>query len=259
MAWIMDEYGKKNGYTPAIVTGKPVNLGGSLGREEATGRGVTIITREACAAHGIDLRSARVAIQGYGNVGSWTARLMRELGVKVVAVSDVFGAVFDERGLEIPELDKHVRETGKVVDFAHAKNITNGELLSLSVDILVPAALGGALTSANAETVKAKIIVEGANSPTTPRADEILRRRNVIVVPDILANAGGVTVSYFEWVQNLQQFSWTLEKVNQELETRMVRAWKNVHERSAKEKLPLRVAAYADALGKVALATRQRV
>jgi len=258
MAWIMDEYGKKHGYTPAIVTGKPVNLGGSLGREEATGRGTMIITQEACKACGIDLKRARVAVQGFGNVGSWTALLIHELGAKIVAVSDVFGGIFKEDGLDIPKVVEHLKASGSVRGFKGAKDIDNEELLGLDVEVLIPAAMGGAITRDNVDNVKAKLIVEAANSPITPRADESLRTRGVTVVPDILANAGGVTVSYFEWVQNLQQFHWSHEKVNQELEKRMLHAWRAVHTRSMKEQTPLRIAAYVEALDKVAQATRQR-
>ncbi len=258
MAWIMDEYGKKHGYTPAIVTGKPVNLGGSLGREEATGRGVMIITQEACKAYGVDIRRARVAVQGFGNVGSWTALLISQLGAKVVAVSDVFGGIFKEDGLDIAKVTEHCKATGSVRGFKGAKDIDNEELLSLDVEILIPAALGGAITQENVDDVKAKLIVEAANSPVIPRADETLRTRGVTVIPDILANAGGVTVSYFEWVQNLQQFHWSHEKVNQELEKRMLQAWKAVHSRSVEQRTSLRIAAYVEALDKVAQATRQR-
>jgi glutamate dehydrogenase (NAD(P)+) len=258
MAWIMDEYGKKHGYTPAIVTGKPVNLGGSLGREEATGRGVMIITQEACKAYGVDLKRATVAIQGFGNVGSFTAILLAQLGVKIVAVSDVYGAIHNPAGLDISRLVEHVRATGRVGGFAGTRSIDNEELLTLDADVLIPAALGGAITHENVNQVRAKIIIEAANSPITPAADEKLRSRGVPVIPDILANAGGVTVSYFEWVQNLQQFHWTHEKVNRELEQRMLKAWWAVHTRSVEEKTPLRIAAYCDALDKVAEATRQR-
>ncbi len=258
MAWILDEYGKKHGYSPAIVTGKPVNLGGSLGREEATGRGTMIITREACHALGIDIRSARVAIQGFGNVGSWTARLLAELGAKVVAVSDVQGGIFHEHGLDIAKVLAHLAATGSVVGLPGTRTIDNEELLALDVDVLIPAALGGAVTQRNAENVKARLIVEAANSPLTPAADDILRRRGAEIVPDILVNAGGVTVSYFEWVQNLQQFHWGLDKVNKELEHRMVRAWKMVHTRAVQEKIPLRLAAYVEGITRVAEATRQR-
>ncbi len=258
MAWMMDEYGKKHGYTPAIVTGKPVNLGGSLGREEATGRGVMIATREACKAYGVDLRKARIAVQGFGNVGSWTARLLAECGATIVAVSDVYGGIFDATGLDIPQLVEHVRATGTVQGFTGSKEIENEELLTLEVDVLIPAALGGAISRQHMDQIRARLIVEAANSPITPRADEALRSRDVTVVPDILANAGGVTVSYFEWVQNLQQFSWSHQRVNEELEAKMIRAWQTVHQRSVAERIPLRVAAYVEALHKVAEATRQR-
>jgi len=258
MAWIMDEYGKKHGYTPAIVTGKPVNLGGSLGREEATGRGVTMITREACRSYGLDLKKARVAIQGFGNVGSWTAKLLAQSGAPIVAVSDVHGAIFNEYGLDIPKVAEHVAATGSVVGFRGSKAITNEELLAVDAEILIPAAMGGAISRTNMERIRAKLIVEAANSPVTPRADEFLRKRGVHIVPDILANAGGVTVSYFEWVQNLQQFRWSLERVNEELERKMVAAWNAVHTRSTEGNTPLRIAAYGEALAKVAEATRQR-
>src|SRR3990172_991386 len=243
MAWIMDEYGKKHGYTPAIVTGKPVNLAGALGRQEATGRGVMIITLEACRAYNLDIKRARVAVQGFGNVGSWTALLISELGAKVVAVSDVFGGIFKEDGLDIPKVLEHLKASGSVRGFKGAKDIDNEELLALDVEVLIPAALGGAITRDNVDNVKAKLIVEAANSPITPRADESLRTRGVTVVPDILANAGGVTVSYFEWVQNLQQFHWSHEKVNEQLERKMVQAWRAVHSQSTEERTPLRIAA----------------
>ncbi len=258
MAWIMDEYGKKHGYTPAIVTGKPVNLGGSLGREEATGRGVTIITEEACKAFGTEIQQSTVAVQGFGNVGSWTALLLSELGAKVIAVSDVHGAIVNEKGLDIPKVFEHCKKTGSVLGVSGARRIDNEELLALDVDVLIPAALGGAITKDNVDDVRARLIVEAANSPITPQADEKLRSRGIPVVPDILANAGGVTASYFEWVQNLQQFHWSHEKVNLELEQRMLRAWRAVHARSIEDKTPLRVAAFVEALHKVAEATRQR-
>ncbi len=258
MAWIMDEYGKKNGYTPAIVTGKPLNLGGSFGRDAATGRGVTIIAREACQCFDIDIKQAKVAIQGFGNVGSWTGRLMARLGAKVVAVSDVNGGIFNEVGLDMERVVAHCQATGTVAGFKGAKSIDNEELLTLDVDILIPAALGGAITRDNAESIQARLIVEGANSPVTPRADEVLRRRGITVVPDILANAGGVTVSYFEWVQNLQQFRWSADRVNEELERKMVAAWRAVYNRTIDQHTPLRISAYMEALDKVAEATRQR-
>ncbi len=258
MAWIMDEYGKKHGYTPAIVTGKPVNLGGSRGREEATGRGVMIITHEACKAYGIDIKKARVAIQGFGNVGSWTARLIAQLGARIVAVSDVHGAIFNEKGLDIEALWTHNRACGTVMNFGGTQPIDNEALLALDVDVLIPAALGGAITEENVQNVKARLIIEAANSPITPRAEEALQGRGIRIVPDILANAGGVTVSYFEWVQNLQQFHWELARVNEELERKMMAAWTAVYHRSTSEKTPLRLAAYVEALAKVAEATRKR-
>jgi glutamate dehydrogenase (NAD(P)+) len=258
MAWIMDEYGKKHGYTPAIVTGKPVNLGGSLGREEATGRGTTIITREACKALRIDLKKSTVAVQGFGNVGSWACRFLNELGAKVVAVSDVHGGVMNKAGLDIPKLVAHCKKAGSVKDFPGTQPISNDELLTLEVDLLVPAALGGVIDRHNARNVQAKVIIEAGNSPVTTAADDVLQERGITVVPDILVNAGGVTVSYFEWVQNLQQVRWDLDHVNTELEKKMTAAWQNVWSIHQEQKLPLRIAAYVAALTRVAEATRQR-
>ena len=258
MAWIMDEYGKKHGYTPGIVTGKPVNLGGSLGRDQATGRGTMIVTREACKAFGFDIKKCTVAVQGFGNVGSWTARLLSELGARIVAVSDVRGGIFNERGLDIGKVIEHTQASGSVIEMTGAKTISNGDLLALDVDILVPAALGGAINRNNIENVSARMIVEAANTPLTPRADEVLRSRDVRVIPDILTNAGGVTVSYFEWVQNLQQMHWDLDRVNGELERIMVQAWNRVLEKRNESKLPMRVAAYCVALDDLAAATRLR-
>ncbi|GMU36119.1 MAG: glutamate dehydrogenase [Phycisphaerae bacterium] len=258
MAWIMDEYGKKHGYTPAIVTGKPLSLGGSLGREEATGRGTSIITREACRTLGIPLKGARVAVQGFGNVGSFAAKFISELGGRIVAVSDVRGGVRNDGGLDIPALIQHRNKTGSVVDFPGTQAVSNDDLITLPVDILVPAALGGVIDGDNADEVKAKLVIEAANSPVTPCADEILRERDIAVVPDILVNAGGVTVSYFEWVQNLQQFHWSLEEVNAKLEARMLAAWNAVYAEYDASGLPMRVAAYVVALRRVAEATRQR-
>lgn len=258
MAWIMDEFGKKHGYTPAIVTGKPLNLGGSLGREEATGRGVMIIVREACQALGMNLKGARIAIQGFGNVGTWTAKLLHGCGAKIVAITDVRGGVYRPDGLDVDALLSHAKSSGSVAGFPGASKIDNEQLIAQEVDILIPAALGGAITSDNVDSVRAKLVIEAANSPVTPAADERLLAKGVRVVPDILCNAGGVTVSYFEWVQNLQQFHWALEKVNSELENRMVSAWRSVWQRSTTERIPLRLAAYVEAIAKVAEATRQR-
>jgi len=258
MAWIMDEYGKKHGYTPAIVTGKPVALGGSLGREEATGRGTMIITCEACKAHGIDIRKAKIAVQGFGNVGSWTAKLLHEQGASIIAVSDMHGGLFNEQGLDIGKLFEHVKSTGSVVGFNNARPISNEELLALEVDVLIPAALGGAIDRDNVGAVRAKLIVEAANTPITPQADEVLRNRNIPVIPDILTNAGGVTVSYFEWTQNLQQIRWELDHVNTEMTKIMTRAWSRVSERQRADKIPYRMAAYVIALDELTAATRLR-
>jgi glutamate dehydrogenase (NAD(P)+) len=258
MAWIMDEYGKKHGYSPAIVTGKPINLGGSEGREQATGRGTMIIAREACKAFGVPFKGATVAIQGFGNVGSWSAQLFAEEGATIVAVSDVSGGIHNPKGFDMKALVAHVKKTGSVVDFAGAKPISNEDLLTLEVDLLVPAALGGVINGDNADAIRAKLVIEAANSPVTPTADEVLGKRGIHVVPDILVNAGGVTVSYFEWVQNLQQFRWDLTTVNSELERRMMKAWKQVYAAFTERKVPLRIAAYCVALEKVAEATRQR-
>jgi glutamate dehydrogenase/leucine dehydrogenase len=259
MAWIMDEYGRKHGYTPAIVTGKPVNLGGSLGREAATGRGTVIIAREACKKFDIDISKATVAIQGFGNVGSWTARIIRELGATVVAVSDMHGGIYCAQGLDIDKVTEHVEATGSVTALPGAEDIDNEALLALPVEILIPAAMGGAIHRDNVGEVQAKLIVEAANSPVTPRADENLRSRGIRVIPDIMTNAGGVTVSYFEWVQNLQQFHWDEERVNTELERKMVAAWDAVFAEHQATKLPMRVAAYVVSLRRLADATKMRI
>ena len=258
MAWIMDEYGTKHGYTPSIVTGKPIELGGCEGRLEATGRGIVFITQSACADFGMEFKGARIAIQGFGNVGSNTAILAQEAGARVVAVSDVKGGVYDEGGLDIKDLLKYNQEEGTVVGYPGARTITNEELLALPCDILIPAALQGVITKFNAPKVRARMIVEGANSPTTPAADEILTERGILVVPDILANAGGVIVSYFEWVQNLQQFRWKADYINQQLKEIMTRAYKEVRDTALKEKTDLRTAAYIIAVDKVARAEMLR-
>jgi glutamate dehydrogenase (NAD(P)+) len=258
MAWIVDEYAKYHGHTPAVVTGKPLELGGSVGRESATGRGVMLITRRAAADLGMELRGATVAVQGFGNVGSWTAAFLAEVGAKVVAVSDQYGAVFGGDGLDIPRLQREVREAGRILEGAGGESLTNEELLTLDVDVLVPAAIGGVLHERNAPDVRARLIVEGANHPTTPGADEALRTRGATVVPDILANAGGVTVSYFEWVQNLQRFRWSAERVDEELRATMDAAYDDVRELSRTRETDLRTAAFALAIDRVAEATRLR-
>jgi glutamate dehydrogenase (NAD(P)+) len=258
MAWMMDAYSSRYGYTPAIVTGKPVELGGSLGRDAATGRGVVYTLGEASKDIGVDLDGASVAIQGFGNVGSWTARLIGELGCKVVAVSDVRGGIRRGDGLDAQAVYDHVRESGSVVDAPGTEAVSNEELLELDVDVLVPAALDRVINSANADRVRAKLIVEAANHPVTPSADRILLDKGAVVIPDILANAGGVTVSYFEWVQNIQQYRWEEDQVNTELRKIMSRAWSNVHARSTVDGIPLRLAAFAIAVEKVEQAARLR-
>ena len=258
MAWMMDAYSSRYGYTPAIVTGKPVELGGSFGRAAATGRGVVYCLEDAARDLDINLDGATVAVQGFGNVGSWFARLVGDLGCRVVAVSDVRGAVYNPNGLEIPAVFDWSNESGSVVDAPGTETITNDELLELDVDVLVPAALDRVINEGNADRIKARIVVEAANHPVTPAADEVLHRAGKIVVPDILANAGGVTVSYFEWVQNIQQFRWEEEQVNAELRKTMSRAWSNVHGRATVDAIPLRLAAFAIALEKVEYADRLR-
>ncbi len=258
MAWIVDEYSKFEGFTPAVVTGKPLEVGGSPGRESATGRGVSVITERAAADHGIDLKGATVAVQGFGNVGSWSAHYLAELGARIVAVSDVDGAIHDERGLDVERLVEIVRGGESVVALDGVSRISNDDLLTLDVDILVPAALGGVIHRWNARHVKAKLLVEGANAPTTPAADAVLDERGVIVVPDILANAGGVTVSYFEWVQNLQQFRWTAEKVDQELIAIMGNAYDAVRDTAREHSTSLRTAAFMVAIQRVAKAVQLR-
>jgi glutamate dehydrogenase (NAD(P)+) len=258
MAWMMDAYSARYGYTPAIVTGKPVELGGSYGRDAATGRGVVYCLREAARDLRIDLQGATVAIQGFGNVGSWTARLIGETGARVVAVSDVRGGVHREDGLDVQALFDHASESGSVVEAPSTVAIGNDELLELDVDVLVPAALEKVITAENAERVRARVIVEAANHPVTPAADAVLVDDGRVVIPDILANAGGVTVSYLEWVQNIQQFRWDEPEVNEELDKKMSRAWKTVHSRSTVEGISLRLAAFAIAVERVEKAARLR-
>jgi glutamate dehydrogenase/leucine dehydrogenase len=253
MAWIVDTYSQIKGYfVPEVVTGKPVNVGGSEGRLTATARGCAICAREAAKVKGIPLKGATVAVQGYGNVGYFTAQILGDWGCKVVAVSDSRGGIYNPNGLDPRKVMEHKRATGSVVNYPGAENIGSDDVLTLEVDILVPAALENAITEANAGEVKAKIISEGANGPTTPEADEILNRNGVYVVPDILANAGGVLVSYLEWVQNLQREHWTEEEVNRRLERRMVRAFNDVVRVSKEKGVPLRIAAMVLAVGRVA-------
>jgi glutamate dehydrogenase (NAD(P)+) len=258
MAWMMDAYSGRYGYTPAIVTGKPVELGGSLGRDAATGRGVVYTLAEAAKDLHVELDGASVAIQGFGNVGSWTARLIGELGCRVVAVSDVRGGIHRAEGLDVQAVYDHLRESGSVVDAPGTESVSNEDLLELGVDVLIPAALDRVINGTNADRIKAKLIIEAANHPITPSADPILHGKGTVVVPDILANAGGVTVSYFEWVQNIQQYRWEEDQVNGELRKIMGKAWANVHARSTVDGIPLRLAAFAIAVEKVEQAARLR-
>ena len=259
MSWMMDQYSRRHGHTPAVVTGKPVELGGSVGREEATGRGVCIVLRETAKTNKIDLKKTSVAIQGFGNVGAHTARILEEeLGAKVVAVSDFKGGVYNPRGIHYRDAVQNILETGSVVGLKGAAKISNNELLELKCDVLIPAALGGQLHGRNADRVKAKLIVEAANGPTTFEADEIFAAKKIPVVPDILANAGGVTVSYFEWAQNLQQFRWDYPRVVAELEKVMTRSYAEVIKAAERYNVTMRIGAYILALDRVAKATKLR-
>ncbi len=259
MAWIFDTYSEAMGYAvPEVVTGKPIEVGGSLGRLEATSRGVVICVREAANRINLDLKGATCAIQGFGNVGYNAAVLQAEYGTKIVAVSDSRGGIYNSAGFNPKEVMQHKEKTGSVVDFPGTTNITNAELLELDVDILIPAALENQLLEHNAPRIKAKIISEGANGPTTPKADDILYDNGVLLVPDILANAGGVTVSYMEWVQNLTRESWDEAEVNMKLEKRMVTAFNKVYETSQSRKVHMRTAAYIIALTRIADAIRMR-
>ncbi len=260
MAWILDEYSSRQGYTPAVVTGKPVSLGGSLGREEATGRGVMYVMQEYARDFGIALKGGRIVIQGFGNVGSHLARLLdAEAGAKVIAVSDVEGGIYNDTGLDLPGLLAHVAQKRPVSEWKGGKAITNEALWTIPCEWLVPAALGGVITKeANARSIDCKVVVEGANEPTTPIADTILEERGIAVLPDFLANAGGVTVSYYEWAQNLQQYRWTHEQVNKELKATITKAYVAVRDLAKEKAVAFRTAAYGIALQRVAEAERLR-
>ncbi|MBV9359441.1 MAG: Glu/Leu/Phe/Val dehydrogenase, partial [Chloroflexi bacterium] len=259
MAWMMDTYSMHRGYSVAgVVTGKPVSIGGSEGRSEATGRGVVYAIQEAAKVIDLDLDGARVAVQGFGNAGESVARFIAELGAKVVAVSDSRGGVFDGDGLNLPLVTRHKQETGSLVGAPRTRPISNAELLELECDILVPAALEGVLTEANAGRVRARVVAEAANGPTTPEADDILHERGVFVIPDVLCNAGGVTVSYFEWVQDREEFFWTIDEINARLRRVMVRAFEDVHRTSIEHAVDMRLAAYLLAVSRVAEATLTR-
>lgn len=253
MAWIMDEYSKLVGHsTPAVVTGKPLVLGGSLGRVEATGRGVMVSTRSALAKLGINPVGTTCAVQGFGNVGSISAKLLAMQGLKVLAISDVTGGYYNPEGIDVDAAISYRDNNGGTLEGFEAKRITNEELLELDVTVLVPAAMENQITTENADKIKAKLIVEGANGPTVASADVILNKKGIMVVPDILANAGGVTVSYFEWVQNRLGYFWTEERVYRRADRVMKTAFEAVHAASLKHNISMRIAAYVVSIGKVA-------
>jgi glutamate dehydrogenase (NAD(P)+) len=259
MAWIMDTYSMHVGHTEtAVVTGKPVELGGSLGRREATGRGVMICAREAARHAGFDIKGATVGVQGFGNVGSVSADLLHQAGATIVAVADWKGGVYNAKGLDIPKLLEHAGRNKTVAGFSGADALTNEQLFGLDLDILIPAALENQITAANAPGVRAKIVVEGANGPITPDANNLLHQRGIYVVPDILANSGGVTASYFEWVQDRHGYFWTEKEVNERLEQKMMQAFNAVTEISVAYKVDMRTAAYIVAIKRVADVTRIR-
>jgi glutamate dehydrogenase (NAD(P)+) len=259
MAWIMDTYSQQKGHTvPGVVTGKPIEIGGSYGRSEATGRGVVACAVEACRLAGIAFDGARVVVQGFGEVGATAARLAAGLGARVVAVSDVSGGVYAPNGLDLKAVDAWIEEHDELRGFPGGDAVDNRELLELPCEVLIPAAIQNQITGHNAGALRCRLLVEGANGPTDLAADDILADRGVLVVPDILANAGGVTVSYFEWIQGLQQFFWTEQEVNSRLITLMTRAFKEVHHVSEERKVSLRTAALMRGITRVAEAKRVR-
>ena len=261
MGWMMDEYSKLQGqFEPGFITGKDLSLGGSLGRTAATGRGVVTAALEALKVKGLAVKGATCAVQGFGNVGSWTAKLAFDEGFKIVAISDVFGAIYNEAGIDPYKLAEYTAANEKhtVVGYAEAKPIDKAMVLEEKVDVLFPCAMENQITGENADRIQATIICEGANGPTTPDADDILEKKGILVVPDILANGGGVTVSYFEWVQNLYRYFWTEEEVKEKQIAMMIKAFKEVYGLAAEYKVPMRVAAYIAALRRLAVAMKFR-
>jgi glutamate dehydrogenase (NAD(P)+) len=260
MSWIMDTYSalKGNFVQPEVITGKPLAIGGSLGRNEATGRGLSFTVREAAKKLGINLRAATVAVQGFGNAGQFAAQLLEEMGAKVVAVSDSQGGISNENGISIGSVRAHKEKTGSVVVFPGSKSISNEEILETDCTILIPAALENQITKSNAANVSAKLVAEAANGPTTPEADEILHKNKIMVIPDVLANSGGVTVSYFEWLQNLRREYWTEEQVNSMLDKKMTEAFSDVYETHDKYQVNMRKASIALAVGRVTEAIKTR-
>lgn len=259
MSWIMDTYSMHKGYSvPAVITGKPLTIGGSEGRLEATARGVQFVTRGAMRDHGMKPEETSVIVQGFGNVGSITARLLSEMGCKVVGVSDISGGVYNANGLDVHRALRYSREHGGLRGLPGTEVVTNQELLELPCDILIPAALENQLTRRNASRLRTRMVIEAANGPTTPEADQILNERGIPVVPDILANAGGVTVSYFEWVQDLQRFFWEEDEINKRLESIMTRSYRAVCNKAEEQQVSLRLGAYLLAVARVAEATEVR-
>jgi glutamate dehydrogenase (NAD(P)+) len=257
MAWMMDTYSMNTGTTATgVVTGKPVDLGGSLGRREATGRGVFTVGAEAAKHIGLEIPGARVTVQGFGNVGGVASKLFAEAGARIVAVQDHLGTIYREAGIDVPALLKHVQETGSVSGFAQAEVIANDQFWDVDCDILIPAALEQQITAANAGRIRARMIIEGANGPTTPEADDILHERNVLVLPDVIANAGGVTVSYFEWVQDFSSFFWDEDEINARLVKIMKGAFNGVWQVAQENKVSLRTAAFIVACTRI-LHTRE--
>ena len=258
MSWFMDEYSQTHGYTPGIVTGKPLELGGSEGREAATGRGTAIITREAAEKWNIDLKGAKVVVQGFGNVGSYAAKFLNEYGCKIIGVSDISGGLYAPDGFDVDELFDYNYEHRTIEGYQHGKKITNEELLALECDFLIPAALGSAINEDNVDSLNCKIIIEAANGPVTGEAADKLWNRKIAIIPDILTNAGGVTVSYFEWVQNLQQFKWPEDEINQKLEQKMVAAFNEVYSVKKNKNVPMRIASFMVAIDRVSTAYNLR-
>ena len=254
MSWFMDEYSQTHGYTPGIVTGKPLELGGSEGREAATGRGTAIITREAAEKWNIDLKGAKVVVQGFGNVGSYAAKFLHEYGCKIIGVSDISGGLYEPGGFNVEELFDYNYEHRTIDGYQQGKKITNEELLALECDFLIPAALGSAINEQNVDSLNCKIIIEAANGPVTGEAADKLWKKKIAIIPDILTNAGGVTVSYFEWVQNLQQFKWPESEINEKLEQKMVNAFNEVYAVKENKKIPMRIASFMVAIDRVSTA-----
>ena len=258
MSWFMDEYSQTHGYTPGIVTGKPIELGGSEGREAATGRGTAIITREAAEKWNIDLKGAKVVVQGFGNVGSYAAKFLHEYGCKIIGVSDISGGLYAPDGFNVEELFDYNYKHRTIDGYQYGKKITNEELLALECDFLIPAALGSAINEDNVDSLNCKIIIEAANGPVTGEAADKLWKKKIAIIPDILTNAGGVTVSYFEWVQNLQQFKWPEDEINQKLEQKMVAAFNEVYSVKQNKNVPMRIASFMVAIDRVSTAYNLR-